>query len=46
MEKSTVMRRYLGNDFVDLYLTIRRFEEEEFHRQIGLTDYEQYLRIT
>jgi len=45
LEKSKIMRRYLGDDFVDLYLQVRRSEEEEFHRQISTADYEQYLRI-
>ncbi|WP_417450226.1 glutamine synthetase family protein [Kordiimonas sp.] len=45
LEKSKVMREYLGDDFVDLYLRVRRDEEEEFHRQISLWDYDQYLRV-
>lgn len=45
MENSTVMRQYLGESFIDLYLNIRRFEEEAFHRQIGQQDYDEYLRI-
>ncbi|WP_286828459.1 MULTISPECIES: glutamine synthetase family protein [Kordiimonas] len=45
LEKGKVMPEYLGRDFVDLYLRIRRSEEEEFHRQISVADYEQYLRI-
>ena len=44
-EKSEVMREYLGDDFVDLYLQVRRDEEEEFHRQISQWDYDQYLRV-
>ncbi|NVJ97609.1 MAG: glutamine synthetase [Alphaproteobacteria bacterium] len=45
LEKSKIMRTYLGNDFVDLYLRVRRSEEEDFHRQISAADYENYLRI-
>lgn len=45
LEKSTVMRKYLGSEFVDLYLQVRRSEEEDFHRQISTVDYENYLRI-
>ncbi|MFC3051277.1 glutamine synthetase family protein [Kordiimonas pumila] len=42
---SNVMRQYLGNDFVDLYLKVKGSEEEEFHRAVTSVDYEQYLRI-
>jgi len=45
LETSAVMRDYLGTEFVDLYLRIRRFEEEDFHRKISTADYDQYLRI-
>jgi glutamine synthetase len=44
-EDGAVMREYLGAGFVDLYLRVRRSEEEEFHRQISAADYDQYLRI-
>ncbi|WP_417463465.1 glutamine synthetase family protein [Kordiimonas sp.] len=45
LDVSKVMRSYLGDDFVDLYLQVRRAEEEECHRQISQWDYEQYLRV-
>lgn len=45
LEKSEVMPAYLGKEFVELYLSVRRSEEEDFHRQISAADYEQYLRI-
>lgn len=45
LEAGKVMPEYLGKDFVELYLSVRRSEEEDFHRQISAADYEQYLRI-
>lgn len=45
LDQGSVMRRYLGEGFVDLYLRVRRWEEEETHRQISNAEYDQYLRI-
>ncbi len=41
----TVLRDYLGAEFIELYLRVRRWEEEETHRQISSLEYDQYLRI-
>jgi len=45
LEEGKVLHQYFGETFIDLYLRIRKFEEEEFHHQIGTADYKQYLRI-
>lgn len=41
----TVLRDYLGAEFIDVYLRVRRWEEEEVHRQISPAEYDHYLRI-
>lgn len=45
LRKDTVLAEYMGSEFIDLYLRIRESEEEEMHRQVTISDYEQYLRI-
>lgn len=42
---STILRDYLGAEFIDLYLRVRCWEEEETHRQISSLEYDHYLRI-
>ncbi|WP_262696395.1 glutamine synthetase family protein [Kordiimonas aquimaris] len=45
LREDTILADYMGADFIDLYLRIRESEEEEMHRQVPVSDYEQYLRI-
>ncbi len=45
LKKDTVLGRYLGEEFVDLYLRVRESEEEEFHCKYYAADHTQYLRI-
>ncbi len=40
-----ILQQYFGTAFIDLYLRVRKFEEESFHQNIGQADYERYLRI-
>jgi glutamine synthetase len=44
LETAEVLPRYIGTDFVDVYLRMKRFEEERYHRQIPDRDLAWYLR--
>ncbi|WP_308910109.1 glutamine synthetase family protein [Pseudokordiimonas caeni] len=43
--EAEVMKEYLGEDFVDLYVQVRGSEELAFHRAVSSADYRHYLRI-
>jgi len=45
LDGGTILREYFSNEFVDLYLQVRGYEEEEFHKAVSNADYAQYLRI-
>lgn len=45
MEEGFILREYLGDDFIDLFLAVKRDEEEARNREVPLSDYEQYLRL-
>ena len=45
LNASDVLRRRLGQDFVNLYLKTKRCEEERFHLEITDRDYAWYLRV-
>lgn len=45
LKSDEILTPLLGERFVDLYSRIRKSEEDEFHRIISQTDYDQYLRI-
>ncbi len=43
LEDSTVLRRYLGDRFLDTYITLKRVERDQFFSQITPLEYELYL---
>lgn len=45
LKADDVLRSYLGDAFVDLYVQVRESEEEEAHRSYFAADHAQYLRI-
>lgn len=45
LKSGSVMKNYLGDEFVALYLQVRESEEEAFHRVVGTADFDQYLRV-
>ena len=45
LKAGSVLKSYLGDEFMALYLQVRESEEEAFHRVVGTADFDQYLRI-
>lgn len=45
LKADDILPRYFGEKFIDLYIRIRESEEEEMHRNVPTSDYDQYLRI-
>jgi glutamine synthetase len=41
---SAVMRDYLGDAFVDLFVAVKRTEQERFNAQVTALDYDWYLQ--
>jgi glutamine synthetase len=44
LDKSKVLRDYLGERFVDKYIIVKRTEQARFYEEITELDYEWYLR--
>lgn len=44
LDASQVMRSYLGNAFVDLFVAVKRTEYERFTAVVGALDYDWYLQ--
>jgi len=44
LQRSKVLREYLGRDFVDLYVHHRRGESQQFNNQVNPLDFDWYLR--
>jgi glutamine synthetase len=42
--EATVLPRYLGKDYCDLYATLRQGESDDYHGQVPDLDYQWYLR--
>lgn len=45
LRNDQLLSQYFGKEFIGLYLDVREWEEEEYHRGVGPADYEQYLRL-
>ncbi len=43
-DKSEAMRDYLGNSFVDMFVSVKRTEYDRFHQEVSSLDYDWYLR--
>ncbi len=43
-DDSTIMRTYLGDAFVDLFVAVKRTEYERFNVVVGALDYDWYLQ--
>ena len=43
-QTDTILKDYLGKEFCDLFVEIRRSEWEEFSKRVSNIDYEWYLR--
>ena len=44
LDKSKVLRDYLGERFVDMYVKVKRTEQARFYEEITELDYDWYLR--
>ncbi len=45
LEQGDILQRYLGEEFISIYLRTKRNEEARFHAEVGDRDYEWYLRV-
>ncbi|GHF26170.1 glutamine synthetase [Kordiimonas sediminis] len=45
LKEGTVMKKYLGEDFIELYHRVRASEENDYHRSVPQADHEKYLRV-
>ena len=43
-DQSAVMRDYLGDAFVDLFVTVKRTEQDRFNAVVTSLDYDWYLQ--
>jgi glutamine synthetase len=43
-DKSEAMRDYLGNRFVDMFVSVKRTEYDRFHQVVSALDYDWYLK--
>jgi len=44
LDRSEVLRDYLGGRFVDMYVSVKRTEQARFYEEVTELDYEWYLR--
>ncbi len=44
LNKSSVLRDYLGERFVDMYVKVKHTEQARFYEEITELDYDWYLR--
>ncbi|MWV29256.1 glutamine synthetase [Erythrobacter sp. GH3-10] len=44
LDKSQVMRDYLGANFVDMYCSVKRTEQDRFFSEVTSLDYDWYLK--
>ena len=44
LDKSAIMRDYLGSRFVDMYCAVKRTEQDRFFSEVTALDYDWYLK--
>ena len=44
LDKSDILRDYLGSRFVDMYCAVKRVEQDRFFSEVVSLDYDWYLK--
>ena len=44
LERSDILRDYLGDNFVDMFVSVKRTEQARFFEVVTALDYDWYLR--